>query len=322
MNRFILLLIFIIILIAGWTGAWFFAANKLKTEAMSFFSASEQSDQIDNCQKFDVAGFPFRFDVTCTNFSFNQLDMTVSLPELKATVLVYRPTHFLLFAEGPLSIDDSFSGSSREVQWDSLRASLRTSAWTLTRFSLQGENLSLYDNLLGKTLIAATSLFEFHLLDDAGEKTTEANLHQLQALAKIKNATAPEFNINNANLDFEARIADMPDDLRLWTPKTIAHIWNQNQTGVTISKFTGRDELSEFSINGQITTTAQAMLSGNFDFFSTNLSPRFAGILDPNSTQVIFGNQSDDGSFYQSYALVHGVLLAGNLPILTFSPMR
>ena len=322
MNRFISLLVFIVIVVVLWTGAWFFAAKMLKDEVQKQFLASAQTPQSYSCEKLSVAGFPFRFDVTCTNFSLNQLDLTLTLPELKATVLVYRPTHFLVFAQGPLAIKDSFSGSSREVQWESLRASLRTNGWALARLSLEGKNISLFDNLIGQTLVASTSLVEAHLLEDTQDQTAGKDLQQFQFLIKTENATAPEFDINNANLTFEAQVADMPDDLRQWSPSVISSNWSKNQTGVTVQKFTGRDEISEFSINGQFTTTAQSMLSGNFDFFSTNLSTRFARFLDENSTQVIFGNQSEDGSFYQSYALVHGVLLAGNLPIFTFSPIR
>lgn len=322
MNRFLSLIIFVAIVVIGWTAAWFFAAEKIQDEARTFFAGSKNTQQQVNCEGLDVDGFPFRFDVTCTEFSISDLDLLIKIPEIKATILVYRPTHLLAFAQGPLTFDDSFSGSKREIQWDSFKASFRTNGWALARASIEAANVKLFDNLIGQVMIAGVQNAQMHLLTDEETAENETELMQLFALAKLENATAPEFDVANANLNFEATLNAMPDDLRQWTPAIIAKNWFETQTGVQVQKLTGEDDKSNFSIIGEFTTTAQAMLSGNFDFFSTDFALRFDTFLEPTAVQVLFGSKGEDGSHYQSYSLVHGVLLAGNLPILTFGPMR
>ncbi len=322
MNRFISLIILIFVIVAGWTGAWFYAAKRIKDEARTYIAHSQQSQIKINCENFDVAGYPFRFDVTCTNLTLDNLDLSITLPSFQATVLVYRPTHLLLFANGPARFHDSFSGSRRELKWNSLRASLRTNGWELTRLSLEADQIELVDLLIGETQIAKVEHMESHLLKDEQNISQIPNLINVLALAKIEQVAAPEFQITNAQVLFEASLSALPDDVRLWSPAIIAANWHQNETGIDVTKFEGHDDISSFSIVGSTTTTAQAMASGNFDFSSTNLAQRFEQFMDPTSQQVIFGNQSDDGTRYQSYSLVHGVLLAGNFPILTLGPMR
>lgn len=322
MNRFISLIILVFVIVAGWTGAWFYAAKRIKEEAQATFTQTLQSQTQIDCETLNIAGYPFRFDVTCTNLVLTNFDLSITLPSFQATVLVYRPTHILLFANGPASFVDSFSGSRRELRWQNFRASLRTNGWELARLSLEADQMELVDLLIGETQIAKVEHIESHLLKDEGNISHLPDLINLLALAKIKQADAPEFQIANAQIQLEANLSAMPDDLRFWSPSIIAASWHQNETGVDVTKLEGRDDISSFSIIGTLTTTAQAMTSGNFDFFSTELAQRFAQFMDPTSLQVVFGHQSEDGSHYQSYSLVHGVMLAGNFPILTFGPMR
>ena len=322
MKRFSWLLILIILIVGAWTAAWFYAATRLKEEANAFFASTSQAPQQINCAQFSVAGYPFRFDITCKDLSITDMDQTLFIPQIKGSILVYRPTHFLMFATGPANITDSFSGSRRQLNWEDLRASLRTNGWQLARLSIEAQNVELLDLLIGETQIAKVEHFQAHLINVDEESAEHATLAQIAALANIENANAPEFNVTDANIELQAKLSAMPDDLRLWTPANIARIWHQTQTGIELVKLEGNDLVSSFAINGSVTTTAQAMMSGNFDFFSNNFAERFDPFLDQTSQQVVFGLKGEDGSNYQSYSLVHGVLLAGNLPILTFGPMR
>lgn len=322
MNRFVSLMVFIVILVLGWTSAWFYAASRLTNEANTYFASISTLLQRFECETFNVEGFPFRFDVTCSNAKLFDFDLEVSIHELQASVLVYKPTHVLVFAQGPAQITDTFTGSKREVTWDSLSLSLRTNGWALARFSLETQNLQLFDTIINKTLVGSINHAQFHLVEDAQFYDADTHATQISAFAKIEGATMPEFEINDAKIILEASLATMPDDLRLWSPATISKNWFESQTGLNISKLEGSDERSNFSINGNMTATAQSMPNGNFDFFTQNLAQRFEPFVDSTAIQVVFGSQSQDLSRYQSYSLVHGVVLAGNLPIFTLAPMR
>jgi len=322
MNRFLFLMIFIILVVAGWSGAWIYGSKRINTEVESYFASTANSAQKVDCEQFVVAGFPFRFDITCTNLSINNQDVRLQIPEIQVSVLAYRPTHALVFAIGPAIIEDSFSGSKRQVNWQGLKASIRTNGWALARISIEGTNIELIDNVLGQTLIASAGQINMHLLDDPDAYDVEKNLAVLGAFATLEEINVPEFSITNASIQAQAMINSMPDDIRLWTLANLAQNWFENQTGIDILKFEGRDESSDFAIIGKLSTTAQAMPNGDFDFTSKNLAERFSPFLDQTSQDVVFGMQSEDGSNYQSYSIRHGVVMAGNLPLISLAPLR
>ncbi|VAW21766.1 hypothetical protein MNBD_ALPHA11-1650, partial [hydrothermal vent metagenome] len=143
MRKFLFLMIFIIVIVAGWSAVWIYAAQRINAEASSLFANTANTQQQINCEQFSVSGFPFRFDITCTNLTLSSIDTSLKIPEIKVTALVYRPTHALIFAEGPAVMENIFSGSKRQLNWNSLRASVRTNGWSLARVSIEGENIEL-----------------------------------------------------------------------------------------------------------------------------------------------------------------------------------
>ncbi|HHS83232.1 MAG TPA: DUF2125 domain-containing protein [Devosia sp.] len=322
MNRFKVLAIIVVIILAGWTGAWMFASTKIRQMAQAQFAALKDQPQNLDCENLDISGFPFRFDVTCTYLAIHDLDRTITIPRVKLTVLVYRPTHALLFARGPATIQDSFSGARKELRWSSLQASLRTNGWALARFSLQVRDLIFLDTLVGDTTIAGADLFEAHLLEEESAYDPQNRRTTIAALARLDGLSVPDAAISGASATMQAKLRQMPDDLRLWRPATIAANWNETGTGLEAVELKGADATSSFSLVGRLTTTPQHMLSGNFDFFSSNVSDRLEGIVSPAIRQIAFGSKSEDGQNYQSYSLVHGVVLAGNIPITSLPPLR
>ncbi len=322
MKRILFLMIFIAVVVAGWSGAWLYAAQRIKSEANAYMASTYDTTRQVDCQQLSVGGFPFRLDVTCTGFSLAINDLNIQIPQLQATALVYRPTHALIFARGPASIRDSFSGSNRQVNWTTLRASVRTNGWSLARISIEAENLQVIDNLLAPITIAASKSINLHLINDPAAFDEKNNLQTLGAFATLEAVEIPEISITDGSVQAQITLSAMPGDIRKWTPANLARNWFENQTGIDVLKFEGSDQASSFSILGNLTTTAQAMPDGNFDFTSKNLDSRFAPLLDQTGIDVIFGNPAEDGSRYQSYTVRHGVVLAGNIPLLTLAPLR
>jgi len=322
MRKFLFLMIFIIVIVAGWSAVWIYAAQRIDAEAKSLFASTANTQQQVDCEQFNISGFPFRFDITCTNLTINSTDTSLNIPEIKVTVLVYRPTHALVFAEGPAVMENIFSGSKRQLNWNSLRASVRTNGWSLARVSIEGENIELVDTIIGQTLIASSQQINMHLIDDPDIYNEDKKLQSFGIFATLSDIEVPEFSFANASIQAQATVSAMPDDLRLWTLANISSNWFENQTGIDVLKFEGNDESSSFSVLGNLTTTAQSMPNGDFDFTSKNLDTRFSAFLDETGQDVAFGQLSEDGTRYQSYTIRHGVVLIGNLPFLTLAPLR
>jgi len=322
MSRFVVLLI-TITAIAGilWVGAWFTAASVIKSKAGQFMQASLATPYEVQCESFAVGGFPLRFDATCDNLVIYGNDITLSLPEIKLTVLVYRPTLALFSATGPAQITDAFSGSRRQIRWDNLRVSVRTNGWALAGLFVEADNLELIDNIVGEKLIARVGRFKARLLDDAKNYNKPGALAQLAAFMRADKVTLGEFDLADANLRLTASIDAIPDDFRRWSPATIAGNWFSGKTGIDLLTFSGNDARSEFELSGRLSATEQGRLSGNFGLDTQNIAERLQPVIDATMLQVLFGFPAKDGSRYQSYTLRYGVLLAGNLPILTFDSL-
>ncbi len=321
MLRFKILIVVVLLVFGGWTAGWFYGASRLGDGIDAWLQASQAGPEPVTCEQLDVAGFPFRFDVSCTGLALTSGDFSFRLENLKATILVYRPTHALIFASGPATFLDTFSGSSRELRWDNLRASARTNGWALARISLEADNVELIDTLVGEKLVARIGRAEAHLLDIPENYNAEAGLAEWSALARISDAGIPEFNVSGANIEMEAIVQSMPDDLRLINASSIARNWFEAGNGIELTKLAGSDEQSELELSGRVSATEEARLSGDFGLHTKNIANRLSGFLEPQVLQILFGFRGEEGDYDQSFSFRYGVLLAGNLPVLTLPPL-
>lgn len=322
MLRFKILIVVVLLVFGGWTAGWFYGSSRISDEINAWLQTSQAGPEPVRCERLDIAGFPFRIDVSCTGLEITSGDYSFSLARIAATVLVYRPTHALIFATGPASFSDAFSGSSREFRWDNLRASARTNGWALARISVEADNVELVDTLVGEKLVARIGRAQAHLLDIPENYDADAGLAQWNLLARITGADIPEFDVSGAKIELEAIVQAMPDDIRLISASRIARNWFEAGAGIEISKLDGSDKQSILQMTGRLSTTEQARLSGDFGLHTENIADRLSPYFKPPVLQILFGFPDENGDYDQSFSLRHGVLLAGNLPVLTLPPLR
>ena len=322
MSRFVVLLSAITVVAGGWIAAWFTLATVITDKANQFMQASLSTSRPVQCEKLSVGGFPLSFDVTCTKLLARAGDITLSLPQIKASVLIYRPTRMRVSVTAPAQISDAFSGSRRQVRWDNLRALFVTNGWALDHLSIAADNLELVDNLVGEKPVARVRLFAADLIDNPQKYNKPKALVQLNAFVRADEITLGELDLANANLRLKANIDAIPDDLRKWSLATIARNWFRRKTGIDLVSFTGADGISEFKLSGQLSATGQGRLSGDFALHTQNVTERLQPLFDPTTLQILFGFPGNGASRDQFYSLRHGVLLAGNLPILTVGALK
>ena len=102
MKQIIILGAIVVLVVAVWTGGWFFLAGEVRKNIELLASADGVTTPRVTCETLSVGGFPFRFDVDCQKGRVVNGDLVVDVPELRASVLVYRPTHLLTSAVGPV----------------------------------------------------------------------------------------------------------------------------------------------------------------------------------------------------------------------------
>lgn len=321
MKRIIALLSIIIILAIGWTGVWLFAASQITAQTALLATPANDTTPTITCDEFSVTGFPFRFDATCKNAVIDGNDATISFAQLKATILVYRPTHILAFLEGPLRYSDAFFGTEQELRWTKLEASLRLDGWRLARTSIHGENLEYFDVLLGETLMAKTPLIEMHLLDVPEKHNTDTSLATLAAFARATDTSIPGYNITSGRLTLEAEISQLPDDIRSWANPALLRRWQAAGGQVALTRLEADDDTTSMNISGDVSLSDNGEIQGDMMFASSGLAERFGTLIPPTMRRVIFGNPQDDGSFQQVLTIRGGVVFVGVAPLVTLMPL-
>lgn len=309
----------VIFLALAYSAAWLFGAHLVRSQIEQAMADYDTDVTSADCADIAITGFPFRYDVTCTNLAVTEGDLAISLPELKATVMVYRPTHLLWFAQGPANFDDAFTGARQQLRWSQLRGSARTNGWALARVSIEGEDFSLIDTLLGERERATVAHLEAHAIDMPERYNELTARSEVAVLVDMVGVEMAELEVSEGSVRLEAEVPGMPDDIRRWTLPTLVANWRDDP--VRLIGLTAEDAQSEVEIVGTIGTTADAHLTGDFDLTTRNVHELLSAFLPPQMLGIFLGQQGSDGSYYRAYSLRDGVLLAGNLPVLVTQPL-
>lgn len=319
MKRIIGLLIFVIAITVLWSGAWLFFARQVDEQIAMLATPTPGTPTI-TCADTKIAGWPFRFDVMCAQMTLVDNDLTVTVEELKATALVYRPTHFLAFIDGPAKISDAFFGTEQEVRWSKLEASLRTNGWRLARLSIHAEDLEYADTLLGDTQRANLPVAEVHLIDMPDELETPGVM-KLGAFARISNANIPAYEIEAGELTFEAEISAVPDDLRHWSAPDVLARWQNTGGKLKVTRFETSDPKTSLALEGDINLTATGEAEGDMTITTSGLAERLGDALAPQMRDLLLGNAQGDDSYRQVLTIRRGAVFAGLTPLATIPPL-
>src|SRR5690554_3658761 len=165
MKRFVIVIVVVLAVSALWAAGWMYVASRITAEAQALAQADGVTQPRLSCENFSVGGFPFSFSPHCANADIVSGDVTVSVPDIRATALFYRPTHFQIVATGPASISDAFTGAVTGLDWSNLHASVRLDGNRLARASLLADEIVYADMLLGEDVLATAQRGEFHLVD-------------------------------------------------------------------------------------------------------------------------------------------------------------
>jgi hypothetical protein len=116
----------------AWSAFWFYAASKVDESADAWRAREARSGRVYECAKRSLAGFPFRFEVSCSGASValvsqaagaSQAPITARLSEILVVAQVYDPK--LLIAE--FTAPATISGPDQlalTVNWSKARSSI------------------------------------------------------------------------------------------------------------------------------------------------------------------------------------------------------
>lgn len=329
MRKFAALLIAIVLVVGLWIGGWFWAAAEIRNQVALLAENDGEANPIVTCGTLNVSGLPFRFDIECGDGTLRQLDTTVTLAGLRASILVYNPTHMLVSAKAPLTIADAFSGAQSRIDFTGLQASARLasrdvlegftgSGWRIANVSVVADGVSWNDTVVGDMLRMRADHIEAHLVDRPEGRDKVARTATLGAYATLANFSLPQLGVTAGQSTLDARLDQLPDDLLELTSPDAVRDWQARNGKLTLVKWQGTqpDPDESFEVSGEISLNAAGLASGQVTYTTRGVLDRLLASyqVPPLQIAAFKGMPGGDGTSTNSLAIADGrVTLAGFL---------
>ena len=125
MNKYMFMIVLLVLIIAGWSAAWLYGREILSERLEAERAGMARYGTELTCAQLVVAGYPFRYEVRCADLDAAGKGATGSLGSLNAVALIYNPRHIILEASPPFSVSLKDIGETAQILWDTARASVR-----------------------------------------------------------------------------------------------------------------------------------------------------------------------------------------------------
>lgn len=133
----------VLIIVALYTGAWFWGSSFVKGEIGKALAATSASGQKTDCLNLDIKGYPFRIGLFCDALVFEDPSQQISLKlgALRSATQVYDPMRGIIELDGPLELSLP-GGKAVRADWSLLHASGRLARPLPKRLSVEARDLA------------------------------------------------------------------------------------------------------------------------------------------------------------------------------------
>ena len=330
MKKIVILLLLVLLVAGAWTAGWFYAAGEVRASIAALGSGDPDSSV--TCEEVAVTGYPFRIDVDCQGATVVDGDLTATLAALRASVLVYNPTHAILSARAPATFADAYTGSRSRVDFDSAQASVRLRTANplaalqgedvrLERASLAATGIAWTDTVAAELPLASAEELELHLLDVPEQHDAERGLAALAAYATATGVDAPGFAIADAETSLEAELSAVPDDLSALAAPDLLQRWQQADGQLRLFGLKGAAGEDFVEASGTLALDSAARPEGQIKIASRGLVERLGELVPPEWQGLVLGSPAEDGSYSQTLTLRGGIVLSGLIPVAALPPL-
>ena len=161
----------LVVAAAAWSAFWFYAASEVGVRADAWAAQEAKAGRVYTCGQRSVAGFPFRFEVSCEDASVSlvsqvagaQVPFTARLGEIMVIAQIYQPKLLIAEFKAPATLADHGQPPSLKVNWSLGRSSVSGLPSVPERASIEFNNPSI-DRINGpvQTPLARASHVELH----------------------------------------------------------------------------------------------------------------------------------------------------------------
>ncbi|SMQ86276.1 hypothetical protein SAMN06295905_3580 [Devosia lucknowensis] len=320
-KRIIILGTLVLFVVLAWTAGWYFIAGQVRSQVEMLALADGETTPQVTCETLNVVGFPFRFDIDCVNATVVSADLMVQVPGLRASVMVWRPTHVVASARGPATLSDAFTGLQQEISWSLLDASVRLDNWRIARLSVSGTDLAWNDRLFGETLIAKSPAIEMHLLDIPEQHNAETGRAALAGYLRAQDVEAPGMAVAATNAEVELEISALPDDIRNWGAVPFLQDWQQAGGTLRVVGIRASDGTADLTATGDLALDPQGYPVGSIAIDSIGVAERIGPFIEEPWRTLVLGVPGEDGRHKNQINFANGALSSGLVPIAQLAPL-
>ncbi|MET3856398.1 DUF2125 domain-containing protein [Rhizobium sp. OAE497] len=187
----------IVLVIAIYTGGWFYAASQLKDTVLKAIAPRNTAGVSGECTDIDFRGYPFRIGLYCSKVDVddNKNGVSASFGALRSAAQVYAPGHIVWELDSPAEIRTA-NGLTINAQWANLQSSLITKLRGIDRTStviegLKATAISSYD---GQTINVDAGRTEIHLRQNEGDLDGAISLQDANTVIKDWPQVFPKFS--------------------------------------------------------------------------------------------------------------------------------
>lgn len=214
MRRFVIFGAVIAAVVLVWSAGWLYISNEVRTQVRLLAQNDGYAAPQVTCGTLDVAGYPFRFNLTCAGATVVSGDITVGVPTIEVAALVFQPTLVHVRAIGPATIEDAFLGGQNEVTWTNLEGSIRATDWKrLGQLSIVADSVTWSDTLVSRTLLGSATRAELHLVDVPAKHDETAGRAALEGYVLLDGTAVPAWTVANGKVTATVEVSGLPDNL-------------------------------------------------------------------------------------------------------------
>ena len=162
----------IVLVIAVYTGGWFYAASSLRSTVLKAIAPRAASTVSGECADIDFRGYPFRIGLFCSKVDIddNKNGISASFGALRSAAQVYAPGHIVWELDSPAEIRTA-QGLTVSAQWDNLQSSLIAKLRGVDRSStvIDGLKATAVSTVTGQTVNFDSAHTEIHLRQNGAD---------------------------------------------------------------------------------------------------------------------------------------------------------
>jgi hypothetical protein len=294
-RRYITLTGLCVLLFAGWSGIWYYAAGKAE-EAIDGWRAREaKAGRIYTCGSQTIGGYPFRIEVNCDRaaaiFRGSKPPVELRSNAVLVAAQIYQPTLLISEFHGPLTVADPGKSPDFVMNWKLAQSSVRGTPNAPERVSLVFDRpvLDRVNSGNQQHLLQAKRI-EIHGRIAEGSVVANPVIETVLRLEQASSPVAPPFGDRPVDADITAMLRGLHD----FSPKPWPVRFREIQAaGGAIDIVNGRVQQGETLAigGGRLSLNASGHLEGELKMTVAGIEPFLNSI---GAQQMVQNSQSMD----------------------------